>query len=421
MNTHIVAWARCTSAVLLLSFSTSIVPAQEVAIRSASSMLAVGDRVLTTVTDTADEVDLMTRTVGRVSDRAVARYGTDFESYYRASRTSREGKSLEVISSDLVNRRHAATGAASRWVTTASLGQPTHAADIVELDRSSKVIRQIQAGKGFSNVLSKISDPKYVGMDILTDQDTYDSLRSELHKAVTRAKVLDKALPSHFASLQDAINQGRLLNRLPCGAPLPTQAHIASVAKSHAQSLYDAKLSLNSRRAAKIGSEAIAQSDELTHALPAFAKHSKRLVRAVPFVATGYEIVHGYSEISTTETKFETGNISQQQREIQHARTGGRIAGGIAGAGIGAKAGAGVGGAVGSFGGPLGAAIGVGVGGVAGGIGGALGGEKIVADVAESATNAIHDAGHSIADSVESAWTWTKSNSLSAWNWATND
>lgn len=384
-------------------------------------MLAVGDSISTMINHTADEVDLMTRTVGRVSDKAVARYGTDFEGYYRASRTSREGKALEAITTDLVNRRNAATGVASRWMTTASLGHPTHAADIIELDRSGKVMRQIQAGKGFSNVLSKLSDAKYAGMDILTDQDTYDSLHDELQKAATRAKALHKPLPNQFASLKEAIDKGRLLNRLPCGAPLPTKSHIASVAKAHARSLYDAKLSLNSRSVSKIGSEAIAKSDEMSHALPTIAKHSRRLVRAVPVVATGYEIAQGYTEISTTEIKFEAGDISQQEREVQHARSGGRIGGGIVGAGLGAKAGAGVGGAIGSFGGPLGIAIGSGVGGVAGGIGGALGGEKVVADIAQSATHALHNAGYGVAESASNAWNWTKKRGTSTWAWATGN
>lgn len=424
MTAHYLRHTCLVATMLTVLAASSVGLAQDTTLANTTNLasrLDVGSSMAFPFATTTPLNELMTQTVGSVSDSAVGRYGADFDAYYQASRTSREGKALEAITADLVNHRNAATGVGNRWITSASIGHPSHAADIVELDSSGKVIRQIQAGKGFTNVLSKLSDSKYDGMDILTDQDTYDSLRAELQHEVTRARALRKLLNPKFVSLRNAINQGRLLDRLPCGAPLPTQGHIASVARSHAQALYDSKLATRTARLAKISVNAVDHVDDATKALPTIAKHSRRLVRAVPVVAAGFEAVQGYAEISTTETQFASGQISNQQREVQHARTAGRIGGGIAGAAVGAKTLATFGGMVGSVGGPVGTGVGIGVGGLVGGIGGAIGGEKILSAGAEAATNALHSAGYGISASASVAWGWTRNGVNSAWNWVTGD
>lgn len=402
----------------LMAFPTNVTFAQDVNI---PSTLAVGSTVINPSTATKSLDELMTRTVGSVSGSAISRYGADFDSYWQASRSSREGKALEAIATDIVNHRNAATGISHRWATSASLGSPTHAADILELDASGKIVRQIQAGKGYSNVMNKLSDPKYAGMDILTDQNTFDALRKELHREANRAKAIGRPLKPKFVILQGSIDSGRLLNRLPCGAPLPTQDHITKIARKHAQKLFGVQASKVSTKVARSSKVVAVHANDITDGALQFTKASSRLVRAVPLAATGYEAYQAGCEVTSTEQQFANGQINAQQREVRHAQTAGRVGGGIFGAYIGAKAVGTAGGAVGSLGGPFGTAIGAGVGGVVGGIGGALGGEKLLTEGAEIAMDAVHSTGTTISESASSAWSWTAESSASAWNWATGN
>ncbi len=82
MITHVLHRGLCPSLVLLVLCSTSVVSAQPPALRSDTSKFSIGDRVSAAVINRTDDIDLMTQTVGNVSDKAVARYGSDFESYY---------------------------------------------------------------------------------------------------------------------------------------------------------------------------------------------------------------------------------------------------------------------------------------------------------------------------------------------------
>ena len=117
------------------------------------------------------------------------------------------------------------------------------------------VQEHLSTDKEYSNVMNKLSNPKYAGMDILTDQNTADALRKELQREATRAKAIGRKLQPKFAALQDAIDSGRLLKRLPCGAPLPTQDHITKVARNHAQKLFGvqtSKISTTVARSSKV-------------------------------------------------------------------------------------------------------------------------------------------------------------------------
>ena len=94
------------------------------------------------------------------------------------------------------------------------------------------------------------------------------------------------------------------------------------------------------------------------------------------------------------EQRFAEGKISQQQREVEHAKNAAGMAGGWSGAIAGAEGGA----IAGGIGGPWGAAAG----GVIGGIGGYFGGEAAAAAAAEWGMNRLHDAG----TTVRGTWNW---------------
>ena len=133
--------------------------------------LATGQVIPTGVIPPSKLDDLLTATVGRVRPEMVSKHG-NFEAYWKAARSSREGKAFEAIVSDTVNRRNLATGVGRRLYTSASLGFPTSACDLVEVDEAGRVLRRIQLKLGLQGTLDALTDAKYAGMDILTDQDT---------------------------------------------------------------------------------------------------------------------------------------------------------------------------------------------------------------------------------------------------------
>jgi hypothetical protein len=126
-----------------------------------------------------------------------------------------------------------------------------------------------------------------------------------------------------------------------------------------------------------------------------------------------------------TERQFQAGEISEQEREVAHARNAAGMAGGWGGALVGAKLGAVGGGAAGSAVAPgPGTAVGGVVGGIAGGVAGYIGGEAAAEAAAEWAVDRVHAAGTTIAESAEAAWDGTvdAANSAArgvnrAWNW----
>ena len=119
----------------------------------------------------------------------------------------------------------------------------------------------------------------------------------------------------------------------------------------------------------------------------------------VPGAAIAYEAYVRGSEVQATEQRFARGEISQQEREVDHSRSAGKAVGGAFGAVVGAKAGAAAGAAIGSFAGPAGTAVGGVVGGLGGAVGGALGGEVVIGRATAAATRSIHSAGTTISSS----------------------
>ena len=117
------------------------------------------------------------------------------------------------------------------------------------------------------------------------------------------------------------------------------------------------------------------------------------------------------------ETEFREGRISQQQREVAHAKNTAGLVGGWGGAFAGAEVGAIGGAAVGAACGGVAAPIGAAVGGIAGGVAGYLGGEAAAEAAAEWSVQKIHSAGTSISDAATS----TKRGVTNAWRYVWGD
>jgi hypothetical protein len=131
-------------------------------------------------------------------------------------------------------------------------------------------------------------------------------------------------------------------------------------------------------------------------------------------------VVDGASRVRdamSVERRFAAGEITQQEREIDHVRNAAGFVGGWGAAVPCAEGGALVGGAIA---GPVGAPIG----GIGGGIGGYFGGEAVASHVAEWGVRSLHSTGTTISDSSKTAWRAT-ANAASkggaavsrAWKW----
>ena len=358
--------------------------------------------------------EMMSKTVGRVSEKAVKGYQGNFAAYWKSSETSRVGKALEAVVCDTVNGRNRAVGSMTRWATTASLGYPAHPADIVELDAKGKVIRKIQAGTGHTNVLSKLVDSKYKGMDILTDSDTLSSLRKHLVKQSSLGKQSGRSLKPQLKALQDALSSGRLIMRLPQGTPLPTKQFITKQAQAHAgrcfkqtmQSVHKVIPNKLTDKALRPGKD-IARIGRTPKIVICGLPFVKPALRGAPLVAGGVELIGLVTKATDVENIFRDGKISQKQREREHVKNVAGAVGGLSGGLGGAYAGAKVGGSVGTAGGPWGAGAGAIVGGVAGGVAGYHGGEAAATAAADWSMKKVHQTGNTIAGTVRSATNWT--------------
>jgi len=361
-------------------------------------------------TATASSLDeLLDVTVGTVQPEAAKKYGT-FEAYWKATRRSREGLALEAIVADTVDGRYQATGAGRRMLATAWLKFRQASCDLVEVDKTNRVVRQFQSKRSPARVLEALTDPNYAGMDIVTTQDSLDALKRELAKEQVTATLKGRSLKPKYRVLEEALESGRMLQKLPCGAPLPTKAQVAQTARRQAHRLWKQAV----RRVAQASSKAAGRASKLA------ARSAGRAVGAglkvVPVAATGYEVVVRGKEVFETERRFDRGEITQEEREVDHTRAAGEVVGGVVGAVVGAKSGAAAGATIGGvIGGPPGVAIGSAVGAIGGAVVGALGGEVVVGQAAAAVTRSIHRAGTTIADATGRARRAVADKTRAAW------
>lgn len=143
-------------------------------------------------------------------------------------------------------------------------------------------------------------------------------------------------------------------------------------------------------------------------------------------VADGYGRV---SDVMETEARYSRGEITEQEREIAHAKNAAGCVGGWGGAWIVAKLGGEIGGAAGSCVAPgPGTVIGGTVGAMVGGVAGYFGGEEAAKLAAECAMQAVHSSGTTAAEwgyrrweGVEHFGRWTYRKAADAWHWVTGD
>lgn len=136
---------------------------------------------------------------------------------------------------------------------------------------------------------------------------------------------------------------------------------------------------------------------------------------AVP-VAVGIDIGVRAKDAADIEKRFAAGEITQQQREVAHAKNTAGMAGGWGGAAGGAWVAGEAGAPLAAMTGPAapyveGAVV------VVGGVAGYYYGEEGAKHAAEWTVNKVHATGTTISKSATGAWNWTSQKTTSAWQY----
>lgn len=391
------------------------------------------DEMITRV-DSMSFQDLVTRTAGEIAPQKIGKYGGDFEQYWRNARVNFEGKTFEAIVADTTNARNRATQEAARLIPNATLGNHTAPADLLHVNPTGgSVVSPVQAKLGAGGVMEALGDPKYRGMDIVTCRESLDDLVAR--PKVEMAKALRRGLPlsPEYQRLTDAIESGRVWQKLPCGAPLPERSYVEAVTRSHYLDQWTATAGKLAATTDDTGRAVAATDDVLKGAtgtttaglsrVSSVAKEAaakacgaaddvattlgKTVVRCAGPVATVYEVGYRGFRVYSTEAAFASGKISQNKREVEHAGNVGGAAGGVGGATGGAYTGA----AVGTM---ICPGLGTAAGGVLGAVGGAIGGSYVGEKVAEAAMDAVHSTGTTVRGGAR----WTGKRLYRAYRWA---
>jgi outer membrane lipoprotein SlyB len=391
--------------------------------------------------------EMIDKTAGDVSGKSLVKFGNDFESYWKADGHGRSGKVFEAIVANTTNRRAAATRNGMRLVPTAMLGQATDEADLLLFNRQGQVQDRIQAKLGFTNVKNAVGDKKYAGMKLITSQETYDELVAEVAKRAKRTGGSSLSLSKEWRRVAQALKSGRILPRLPCGAPLPQTLYIESVARNHYSQLYAGRLIARPRPVAVIddaakvasqsapkpagtGSSTVGQStkavvrtaphavttlkpsvpaasatDELASATARSADDvirpvSKLLGRAAGFAGVAWEVGSKGWQSYKMEQRFAKGEVSHYEREVEHAANAGAAVGGLGGSAgglvLGAEAGTVICPGVGTL-----------AGAVVGAVGGGIAGDKVMRDASANAVVLVHKSGTTVTEVASKGWNAT--------------
>lgn len=367
--------------------------------------------------------DLVTRTAGKVDPSRFGDYAGDFDEYWKRARMNFEGKTFEAIVADTTNARNKAVREAARLVPNAMLGNHTAPADLLLVKSPGGTPTWVQAKLNADGVLNALGDPKYRGMDVVTCRESLDELVARLKKEVAKAGRRGLPLLPKYQRLKDALESGRVWQKLPCGAPLPERSFVETVSRTHCQAQWNATAK-QLAAATDDAARAVAASDDAirgatvtttaevsqaaTVAKQAAAKAGgaaddvvttvgRSVVRWAGPVAYAYEVGYRGYRVYSTEAKYAAGEISQEEREVEHAGNAGGAAGGVGGATGGAYGGA----AVGTM---ICPGIGTVAGGVVGAVGGAIGGSHAGEYVAEAAMDAVHATGTTVRGAVR----WTR-------------
>jgi len=153
-----------------------------------------------------------TRTIGKVSEEAVLKYGT-FDEYWKVCKTQATGKGFEGLAIETYNK---GTPFVRRSLcSTAALKAPHDAADILKFNNITRRIQgKYQFKVGYSSTLKALRNTeeaaKYIDCTIVTASDTFQNIKTELKKVVTNHNRRCVPLPQKWQIISDAIDSGKL-------------------------------------------------------------------------------------------------------------------------------------------------------------------------------------------------------------------
>jgi hypothetical protein len=467
MNSGMPMWSAQTQCVILRSraiftksltcliaaaliFSNSVLAQTVTEIEAPITNLIIGTRLKAPSKVLLSLEETLTQCMGKVSEKALENHPT-FESYWKASQNSRAGFTLEGVFSDTFNRRSLATAQETRIYPSSTYGLKHAAADLVEVDMNGKVVAQYQCKTYKGDIYKYLDDPKFQNMKFITTQNTLEIMQKELAAAKQSALTRNVALSDKMRSIDEALNSGKLLQKSPCGAPLPTRLHLDNVAREVTQKLYNQALrerfiflstglkqeTIENLKNQPLEAKQVTEKpvsnpkpspttitrvpDKTVKPAPTSTRSDnkgsldkistggqvlKTASKALPVIAVAYDGYQRVNESKNIEEQYSNGSISEQQREISHTKNVAGGIGGFTGAVYGAGAGAEGGAVIGTFFGPVGTAAGGFVGGLVGGVTGAIVGDKVVGEAAGAATNAIHSTGTTIKSGASSTVKW---------------
>ncbi|MBN8459856.1 MAG: hypothetical protein J0M04_18655 [Verrucomicrobia bacterium] len=182
--------------------------------------------------------------LGKVADginpAQIGKHGGDFETYYALCERGRAGKVFEAVVADRANPALAKDGRS--LLVTAAEGAKHDPADLVMAVRSESgwliTAERYQLKLGYSAVKSAIGDARYAGMRIVTTKDVVEAIEETIRRETIRNAGRGLGLSPEAAALKEALDSGRILRNLPGGAPLPTEAEVLAICRTHTEGLW---------------------------------------------------------------------------------------------------------------------------------------------------------------------------------------
>jgi hypothetical protein len=227
-----------------------------------------------------------------------------------------------------------------------------------------------------------------------------DDIASPTRAAITQA---DDIAARAAATMTQSVQH--LPSTTPPRAPLPTNEGGTPLTTPRVP----AGAGAGSRTAVKrIAHKIAAEAGDDVAKATAMQTGGKLLASTAVPLAVAVEVgTKGYDSYKT-EVRFSRGEITQNTREVEHARSAGGLAGSMGGGVAGGVVGAEVGTAVMPV-------FGTAVGAVVGAVGGAIAGEKAVAAASEAVVNSVHKTGTTVAEGATAAAKGVRD----TWKWAT--
>src|SRR5207248_1444819 len=122
-----------------------------------------------------------------------------------------------------------------------------------------------------------------------------------------------------------ALDEGRILQRTPSGAPLPTGAHVEARSRAALQQVWDRLATASIRPAAGGGiagapGEVARAAGSVDDAPRAASLLARNLTRSAAVVGAAVDLGLRVRDAIDTEQRFVAGEIREQDREVAHAR-----------------------------------------------------------------------------------------------------